>query len=96
MATSLVARWRYGRLDVDWGKTYDDVGRSCCRRSPTVHSLALQQTLWEMGQAVLTAHPEIAEIRFSAPNKHHFLVDLGRSGWTTPARCSSPPTVPTA
>ncbi len=29
-----------------------------------------------MGKAVLEAHPEIAEIRFSMPNKHHFLVDL--------------------
>ncbi len=76
MATSLVARWRYGRLDVDWGTTYDDVRATLLRTFATVHSLALQQTLWEMGQAVLTAHPEIAEIRFSAPNKHHFLVDL--------------------
>ena len=29
-----------------------------------------------MGQAVLESEPGIAEIRFSAPNKHHFLVDL--------------------
>ena len=29
-----------------------------------------------MGSAVLDAHPGIAEIWFSAPNKHHFLVDF--------------------
>ena len=51
MATSLVARWRYGRLDVDWGKAYDDVRAILLRTFATVHSLALQQTLWEMGQA---------------------------------------------
>jgi urate oxidase len=84
MATSLVARWRYGRLDVDWGATYDDVRATLLRTFATVHSLALQQTLWEMGQAVLTAHPEIAEIRFSAPNKHHFLVDLQPFGLDNP------------
>ncbi|TFD03492.1 hypothetical protein E3T29_16765 [Cryobacterium sp. TMT1-66-1] len=41
-----------------------------------VHSLALQQTLYRMGEAVLEAYPFIAEIRLSAPNKHHFLYDL--------------------
>ena len=84
MATSLVARWRYGRLDVDWGASYDAVRATLLRTFATVHSLALQQTLWEMGQAVLTAHPEIAEIRFSAPNKHHFLVDLQPFGLDNP------------
>jgi urate oxidase len=42
----------------------------------THHSLALQQTLYAMGEAVLDAHPDIVEVRFSAPNKHHFLVDF--------------------
>jgi urate oxidase len=49
-----------------------------------VHSLALQQTLYAMGSAVLEAHPEIAEIRLSAPNKHHFLVDLQPFGLDNP------------
>jgi urate oxidase len=37
-----------------------------------------------MGQGVLETHPEIAEIRFSMPNKHHFLVDLGPFGLDNP------------
>jgi urate oxidase len=45
-----------------------------------VHSLALQQTLYEMGKAVLVRFPIIAEIRLSAPNKHHFRYDLSRFG----------------
>ena len=45
-----------------------------------MHSLALQQSLWEMGRAVLARHDRIAEIRLSAPNKHHFLVDLSPFG----------------
>ena len=40
------------------------------------HSLALQQTMYAIGQDIITEQPEIAEIRFSMPNKHHFLVDL--------------------
>ena len=46
----------------------------------TTYSRALQETLYAMGSAVLEAHAEVAEIKFSAPNKHHFLVDLDPFG----------------
>jgi urate oxidase len=76
MSTALVAQWRYTGLDVDWDKTWADARRIMLEQFATVHSLALQQTLWEMGRAVLEAHPEIGEISLQAPNKHHFTVDL--------------------
>jgi urate oxidase len=50
----------------------------------TTYSLALQQTLWEMGRGVLEQHPEVAEVRLSAPNKHHFVVDLSPFGLENP------------
>jgi urate oxidase len=84
MATSLTARWRYLGTDVDWGKTYADIRRILLTRFAEVHSRALQQTLWEMGRAVLLAHPEVAEIAFTAPNKHHFVVDLSPFGLDNP------------
>ncbi len=85
LATSLTARWRYVRPDdVDFDGTYADVRRLLVEQFAAVHSLALQQTLWEMGRAVLEAHEEIAEIRLSAPNKHHFLVDLAPFGLENP------------
>jgi urate oxidase len=40
------------------------------------YSLALQQTMYAMGEAIIAGQPEIAEVRFSMPNKHHFVVDL--------------------
>ena len=76
LATSLVARWRYASTDVDWDKTYDDLKALLLQRFAEIHSYALQQSLHGMGESVLEQHPEVAEIRFSAPNKHHFLVDL--------------------
>ena len=76
MATSLIARWRYRGTDVDWDATYAGIRAVLLSRFAQVHSLALQQTLWEMGKAVLERFDAIAEIKFSAPNKHHFLVDL--------------------
>ena len=51
-------------------------GRCSSRRSPRSTRAALQATLFDMGRRVLERHPEIAEIRFSMPNKHHFVVDL--------------------
>ena len=76
MSTSLVAWWRYVTPDVDFGAVYADVKRLMLRAYAEVESLALQQTLYEMGKAALQAHPEIAEVRMSAPNIHHFLYDL--------------------
>jgi urate oxidase len=76
LATSLVARWRYDGTDVDWNKSHDDIRALMLEAFATTYSHALQETLYAMGKAVLEAHPEVVEIKFSAPNKHHFLVDL--------------------
>ena len=84
LATSLVANWRYAGTDLAWGALYDDVRRILLQQFATVHSYALQQTLWEMGSAALEAHPDIVEISLAAPNKHHFLVDLAPFGLDNP------------
>ncbi len=84
MATSLTVRWRYGRSGVEWGTTYDAVRATLLERFATVHSLALQQTLYEMGKAVLQRQPAVAEVRLSAPNLHHFEVDLSPFGLDNP------------
>lgn len=80
MATSLVARWRFTTTEADWNAVYAGVKAILMRQFAVVHSLALQQTLYEMGKAVLEAYDIIAEVRLSAPNKHHFLYDLTRFG----------------
>jgi urate oxidase len=91
MATSLVARWRFdseavGSASVDdaaafdWEGVYSGVKQTMVEVFATLHSLALQQTLYEMGKAVLERFPVIVELRMSAPNKHHFLYDLAPFG----------------
>ncbi len=84
LATSLVARWRYDRTDVAWDESFSDVRRLLLRTFATTHSHALQQSLYAMGTAVLQNRTEVAEIKFSAPNKHHFLVDLSPFGLDNP------------
>jgi urate oxidase len=85
MATSVTAQWWHtveGRdaQDVDWGKAFSAAKDAMCEAFAASHSYALQQTLFEMGSAVLDAVPSVAEIRFSLPNKHHFVVDLSPFG----------------
>ncbi|BDH56423.1 factor-independent urate hydroxylase [Tsukamurella sp. PLM1] len=84
LATSLVTKWRYNHTDVDWDKSYDSIRAILLQRFAEIHSRALQQTLYGMGESVLEQHPEVAEIKFSAPNKHHFLVDLSPFGVDNP------------
>lgn len=80
LATSLVARWRYEGTAVEWNKTFEDIRQVLLETFAVTYSHALQESLYAMGRAVLEAHPEVAEITFSAPNKHHFLVDLSPFG----------------
>jgi len=72
------------RAGSDWAGAYAEVRQILVEQFAAVHSLALQQSLWEMGRAVLAARTDIAEIRLSAPNKHHFLVDLTPFGLDNP------------
>jgi urate oxidase len=76
LATAVDARWRYGPANVDWIEARREARRLLIETFATKHSLSLQQTLYAMGEAVLGARPEIAEIRLSMANKHHFVVDL--------------------
>jgi urate oxidase len=93
LATSVTARWRYVGTDhmaasagkstsagVDWGKSFTSIRSLLLKTFADKHSLSLQQTLYAMGEAVLEAHSEVAEVRLSMPNKHHFLVDLSAFG----------------
>jgi len=86
LATSLAARWRYRAWPpaAGWGQAHAQIRQILLERFAEVHSLALQQSLWEMGQAVLQARDDVAEIRLSAPNRHHFLADLAPFGLDNP------------
>ncbi|HEX2247217.1 MAG TPA: urate oxidase [Arthrobacter sp.] len=84
LATDVTARWRYNTTDVDFDAVYASVRALLLKGFAETHSLALQQSMYEMGRLVLEAHPEIAEIKMSLPNKHHFLVDLSPFGQDNP------------
>jgi urate oxidase len=76
LATAVTARWRYTTTDLDFDATYAGVRTALLETFASTHSLALQQSLYAMGEAVLEQFPAVAEVRMSMPNKHHFLQDL--------------------
>jgi urate oxidase len=84
LATAVTARWRYDRVDVPFEDCFPAVRTALLEAFATTHSLALQQSLFAMGSAVLAAVPEVAEIRLSLPNRHHFLADLSAFGLDNP------------
>ena len=85
LATSLTARWRWSAVPSDgYDAAYDEIRALLVSRFGSLHSLALQQSLWEMGRTVLAARADVAELRMSAPNKHHYLVDLAPFGLDNP------------
>lgn len=78
LATAVTARWLSATSDLDWDGAFTAVRGALLENFANTHSLSLQQTLYAMGKGALEAVPEIAEIRLSLPNKHHFLVDLDK------------------
>ncbi|WP_433366075.1 factor-independent urate hydroxylase [Actinoplanes sp. CA-142083] len=86
LATAVDARWRHlgtqnlGTQNLgtqtDWAASFDGALTTLTEAFVNTYSLSLQQTLFSMGSYTLHERPEIAEIRLTLPNKHHYLVDL--------------------
>ena len=83
LATAVTARWRHTE-PVDWADSFAGIRADLLESFAAERSDALQQTLYLMGEAVLSGRPELAEIRLSMPNKHHFLQDLSPFGLDNP------------
>jgi len=76
LATAVAARWRISANEADWAECFRGARTALAEAFAITHSLSLQQTLYAMGEAVLLARSEVAEVRMAMPNRHHFAVDL--------------------
>lgn len=82
LATEVCAHWRISASEalkydrIDWAMNFRNTVDTMLGAFAEHHSHSLQQTLFVMGERVLSSQPEIAAIRLSLPNKHHFAVDL--------------------
>ena len=84
LATAVTARWRHSTVDGDWGPSYVRARQLLVDAFVETYSRSLQQTLYAMGQRLLASRPELAEVRLTLPNRHHFLVDLAPFGLDNP------------
>ncbi|MEO7235981.1 MAG: factor-independent urate hydroxylase [Lapillicoccus sp.] len=87
LATDISTKWRYNTLDpadVDFNAVYASVKETILSEFSQGYSKALQQDLYNMAAAVIEKHPQIDEVKFSCPNKHHFLSDLSFCGLENP------------
>jgi urate oxidase len=89
LATDISTRWRYNAsalrtTDLDFNALYDSVKATILTEFASGYSNALQQDLYDMAAAVIDRHPQIDEVKFSCPNKHHFLSDLSFCGLDNP------------
>jgi urate oxidase len=79
LATAVSARWRHAG-----DASFPDARGALVETFAAHHSLSLQQTLYAMGSALLSACPSAHEVRLSMPNQHHFAVDLSPFGLENP------------
>jgi urate oxidase len=80
LATSITADWDYATIPSDTSAIWSLVRRVLVDRFFADWSASVQHQGYLMGEAVLAAVPEIAEINFRLPNQHHLPFDLTRFG----------------
>src|SRR5260370_13023859 len=80
LATALTVRWRYVSTEQDWFNSFIATRSTLTEVFALHHSLALQHTLYAIGEAVLSESPEIAETRTSMPINPLSLVDRSPMG----------------
>jgi urate oxidase len=83
LATSITANWAYVTGFSDFGQR--TAVRAALVETFSAHrSESVQQTLYAMGEAALSACRGVRDIQLSLPNRHHLLVDLKPFGLDNP------------
>ena len=83
LATVVNASWRFRPEAVagaDWAATASTAKQTILGTFAGTYSYSLQQMLYALGSGLLSAVPELCEVRLALPNKHHFIVDLAPFG----------------
>jgi urate oxidase len=76
LATMIRANWVYRRDETEFGTVWHAIRQTMLETFAEHDSQSLQQTLYAMGEAVLSNFDSVREIHLSLPNKHYHLVDL--------------------
>jgi len=82
--TRATATWEFADGSPDHAQVRSRVIAALLKEFATHHSMSVQHTLFDMGNAALAAAPEIARITLIMPNLHHLLADLTPFGQDNP------------
>jgi urate oxidase len=74
--TTIEALWTYNPEASNFNQTYTAARTAILQTFATHNSLAVQQTIFEMGKNVLAAAKDISDISFTMPNQHRHLANL--------------------
>jgi urate oxidase len=80
LATVVTARWEYLPGDIEYDAVWQRVYDQLLRTFGDHYSPSMQNTLFRMGEAILSVCPELSRIHFSFPNRHHIPYNLERFG----------------
>lgn len=83
VATAMDASWRWSARPADYAAANATILTTAMEVFASTYSDGVQDSLYRMGEAVLAAVPEVAEISMACPNKHYIpvnLTGLGRDG----------------
>lgn len=80
LATQCAASWLYTGHQLDFGALYAGIRNTLLRTFAFHKSLSVQQTLFDMGKAVLQENATVKEIDLIMPNKHHIPFNLEQFG----------------
>jgi len=79
-ATAMDASWLWSGVPASYSAANAAVLAAALKVFAGTYSPGVQNTMYLMGEAVLAAVPEVAEISMACPNKHYLPIDLSPFG----------------
>lgn len=93
-ATIVKVHWIYSDYNVDWNAQFAAAREAILTTFAKHYSLAVQQTLLAMGEAVLAACPAVERVNLTLPNQHRIPFNLEPFGLDNPNVIFVPTTEP--
>lgn len=84
LATIVTAEWTYADGVHDYQASWEAIHDLVLRRFADHYSDSVQQTIHNVGTAILEARPEVTSVTIELPNKHHLRYDLEQFGIDNP------------
>ncbi len=84
LATVVTCKWEYAVPECDYDAVWGRVYQTILDTFTDHYSPSVQNTLYRMGEAILTLCPEISRVYFSFPNRHHIRYNTERHGIENP------------